>query len=86
MSSDTCRVAGETPIEADQFCPYRISEGRCWICVEHWWNGDWLGNLHHGRFINHKFHEGSWYLLVLFLRDSSNHLSFGMVCKIQGYS
>jgi hypothetical protein len=54
MSSDTCRVAGETPIEADQFCPYRISEGRCWICVEHWWNGDWLGNLHHGRFINHK--------------------------------
>jgi hypothetical protein len=73
MSSDTCRVAGETPIEADQFCPYLTSEGRCWICVEHWWNGDWLGILPHGHFINHKFHEG---LLVLFLRDSAKHLSF----------
>lgn len=40
MSSDTCRVAGDTPIEAGQFCPYRISEERCWICLEHWWNGD----------------------------------------------
>lgn len=82
MSSDTCQVAGETPFEADQFCPYRTSEGRCWICVEHWWNGDWVGTLPHGHFINHKFCEGSWYVLVLILRDSSNHLSFGMVCKL----
>lgn len=82
MSSDTCRVAGEIPAEPDQFFPYRTSEGRCWICVGHWWNGDRLGNFPLSHSVNHKFHEGSWYLLVLFLRDSSNSLSFCLVCKV----
>jgi hypothetical protein len=85
MSSDTCRVIQETPIEADLVYPYRTSEGRCWICMEHWWNGDWLGNLPHGHFFHHKYHENSWYSgiqLFCFWETACSFLSFGMVCKV----